>query len=666
MKARKLVCLGMSLVLSVVLLACGGGSKPAPTLQSISISPDPGTISIPIGATQNFTATGTYNDGSTKNITAQATWSASDPTVVQVVGGQAKGLKLGTSSISVAMGSVSSGPSNPVTVIAATIASVVVTPSPASLEIGSSLQFTATGKLTDGTTQDLTATATWASSNTSVATITNPGGLATAVGNGTSTISAQDPVSSVTGSTVLTVGSKNGKLVGNYTFNLQASTGFLGISPVTAGAFTADGAGNILNGALDRNTGPSGTVSSVSFSGTYNIGFDGRGTISFQSASGYSFSGNIVLVGSGLAYLSETDSNGPAFGQMVLNNSGSFNNASVSGPYVLEIAGTSGGVGAGLVGQLMADGNGNFSSGIADLNVGGTTVTQSILGTYTITDSAHGRGTASVTMNTLPSTVFNFVIYVGSGSLVMVSSDAISPVRALAVPQTAATYNNGSVSGNYVFTGASILDTFSGQFASDGFNAWTNGVLDLSSHSTGMQFAVPFTANYGVFDGARGRFQTAEALQGGAVDNLVFYLIDSGRAFFIDFNSAQGAQGEFRKSTGAPYTNSSLSGTYSFYLQGCPLSGIACSGQYTQTGVFTADGNGNITISFDTNNAGNKTTQTLVAGSYVVGDSGSNGGLITTAPGKIRFYFVDGTHLFLEDGDTIPTRRVIGEAVKQN
>src|SRR5215468_11266312 len=125
MKARKLVCLGMSLVLSVVLLACGGGSKPAPTLQSIAISPDPGTISIPLGGTQNFTATGTYSDGSMKDITVQATWSASDPTVVQVVGGQAKGLKLGSSPISVAMGSVSSGPSNPITVIAATIASIV-------------------------------------------------------------------------------------------------------------------------------------------------------------------------------------------------------------------------------------------------------------------------------------------------------------------------------------------------------------------------------------------------------------------------------------------------------------------------------------------------------------------------------------------------------------
>jgi hypothetical protein len=842
MKARKLVCLGMSLVLSVVLLACGGSSKPAPTLQSIAISPDPGTISIPLGATQNFTATGTYSDGSMKDITVQATWSASDPTVVQVVGGQAKGLKLGSSPISVAMGSVSSGPSNPVTVIAATIASIAVTPGPATVEIGSSLQFTATatftdgskqnitsaagttwnssntnfatinatgnatgvakgttnitasaqgakgtvtslpvlltvtpvlvsiavtptapsvplgnpqqftaiahyadsstanitnqvtwlssqtgvatinsvgvastltqgstnvtasfgaitsntavltvtapvmktvsvtpadptlavgakqqftatGTLTDGTTQDLTSTATWASSSPLVATITNPGGLATAVGNGTSTISAKDPVSSVIGSTRLTVAtSNNGKLVGTYTFNLQAPTGLLGITPVIAGAFTSDGAGNISNGILDRNAGPSGSVSSVQFSGTYNIGSDGRGTISLNSGSGYSFTGNIVLVGSGLAYVSETDSNGPAFGQVALNNSGTFNNASVIGPYVVEISG----VGAGLVGQWTADGAGNLSNGIADLNISGTTQTHSTLGTYAITDSARGRGTASLTVNTLPATVFNFMIYVGSGSLVMVSTDAISPVRAIAVPQTPGTYNNSSVSGNYVFSGASVLDTFSGQFNSDGFVSWTNGLLDLSSHSTGMQFAIPFTASYGVSDGSRGRFQTAETLQGGAVDNLVFYMVDPGRAFFLDFSSGEGAQGEFRKSTGAPYTSSSLNGSYSFYLQGCPLSGNNCNGSYTQTGVFTADGTGNITISFDTNSAGNKTTQTMVSGSYVVGDSGSSGGLITTSPEKIRFYFIDGTHLFLEDGDTAPSRRVIGEAVKQN
>lgn len=85
---------------------------------------------------------------------------------------------------------------------AATLASLSVTPTNPTVNVGATRQFTATGTYSDATTQDITAQVTWASETTAVATV-NSSGLASALTSGTSTISATK--SGVSGSTLLTV-----------------------------------------------------------------------------------------------------------------------------------------------------------------------------------------------------------------------------------------------------------------------------------------------------------------------------------------------------------------------------------------------------------------------------------------------------------------------------
>ena len=77
-----------------------------------------------------------------------------------------------------------------------------VTPANATVAPGGKQQFTATGIYSDGTAQNLTSQATWASSRTAVATI-NSSGLATGVTAGITTISAT--LGSVSGNTTLTI-----------------------------------------------------------------------------------------------------------------------------------------------------------------------------------------------------------------------------------------------------------------------------------------------------------------------------------------------------------------------------------------------------------------------------------------------------------------------------
>ncbi len=72
---------------------------PAPTLNSIAVAPV--NPSINTGATQQFTATGNYSDGSTQNMTSQATWTSSNTSVATVNGssGLATGVSAGTTTI---------------------------------------------------------------------------------------------------------------------------------------------------------------------------------------------------------------------------------------------------------------------------------------------------------------------------------------------------------------------------------------------------------------------------------------------------------------------------------------------------------------------------------------------------------------------------------------
>lgn len=173
--------------------------KNSATLQSIAVTPANPTIAL--GTTQQFTATGTYSDSSTKNITNQVTWASATPSVATISSsGLASAVSTGQTKISATLTGVS-GSTN-LSVNNATLAAITVTPTNASIPFGSTQQFTATGVFTDHSTQDLTTQVAWTSSAPSVATISSAG-LATAVAQGHTSIGAT--FRGVTGSTDLTI-----------------------------------------------------------------------------------------------------------------------------------------------------------------------------------------------------------------------------------------------------------------------------------------------------------------------------------------------------------------------------------------------------------------------------------------------------------------------------
>jgi Bacterial Ig-like domain (group 2) len=63
---------------------CGGGSDHTSTRTLTAIAIAPTLASIPKGLTQQFTASGTFSDGTTQDLTKSAAWSSSDPTIATI------------------------------------------------------------------------------------------------------------------------------------------------------------------------------------------------------------------------------------------------------------------------------------------------------------------------------------------------------------------------------------------------------------------------------------------------------------------------------------------------------------------------------------------------------------------------------------------------------
>jgi hypothetical protein len=162
------------------------------TIATMTITP--ANPSIAKGLTTQFTVIGKFSNSTTQDLTYDAKWasSASDvATVSDDVGskGFAQSLTVGATTISAKFDGVSD--STLLTVKEKELKSIAVTPANSSITgISKTVSFIATGTYTDGTTADITSTAVWASSKPEIATITTPGGVATTVAAGTTSISA--------------------------------------------------------------------------------------------------------------------------------------------------------------------------------------------------------------------------------------------------------------------------------------------------------------------------------------------------------------------------------------------------------------------------------------------------------------------------------------------
>src|SRR5215475_2445719 len=161
------------ITIAILLSSCGGFFPPSDQIVSLSSSPTSAFVK-PQG-TQQFTATATFGNDTTGNVTSQVSWSSSNESIATVdSSGKATGVALGTATLTARSNNSDVTTNAPITVSSKVIRSITVSPQNVVLTISlnqTQQQFTAQATFDDGSVGDVTNTASWTSSSMSVATV---------------------------------------------------------------------------------------------------------------------------------------------------------------------------------------------------------------------------------------------------------------------------------------------------------------------------------------------------------------------------------------------------------------------------------------------------------------------------------------------------------------
>ena len=183
--------------LSAVIVGVGcTGFFVNPTLSSLTIGPQTQTITSNPVQTLQMSATGTYSDGSTKDLTGKVSWTSDTPTCATI---SASGLVTPVKTVTGICSTTISAASG--TVAAATTTVSVTQGRPTSIQLsvapttnpaaGTALTFTAKALFPgSGTLQDITSSVTWIDSDQTNMPLTQ--------GSGSTNISANAPAEQVT------------------------------------------------------------------------------------------------------------------------------------------------------------------------------------------------------------------------------------------------------------------------------------------------------------------------------------------------------------------------------------------------------------------------------------------------------------------------------------
>jgi uncharacterized protein YjdB len=157
-----------------------------PALVSVTVAPNPS--SLPVGESEQLTATGNFSNGTVQNLTQSATWSSSAAIASVSSAGNVIASATGAVTISATSGSVT-GSAN-VTVSPPAVTALNIIPATLSIVLGGNFQLQAMATLSDGTTQNMTGTAAWSALEPAIASV-GTGGLVSSWQLGSATIQAQ-------------------------------------------------------------------------------------------------------------------------------------------------------------------------------------------------------------------------------------------------------------------------------------------------------------------------------------------------------------------------------------------------------------------------------------------------------------------------------------------
>jgi hypothetical protein len=287
-----------------------------------------------------------------------------------------------------------------------------------------------------------------------------------------------------------------------------------------------------------------------------------------------------------------------------------YSTSSLQGQYAFSLAGSNSAGHFYRAGSFAADGAGNLTGVLEDINTSTSATTTPISATGSYALGADGRGTLQFNDGLSPAS-FDFVLANGS-QMQFIGFDATGTATGQANLRSASTFVNAPLSalnGTYVFDFAGVDGSHGlsqiGQFGADGAGNITGGSIDINDAGTATQYQIAGTktvcnpaptalSTYTAGSNGRGTITLTtlnNSCAPGPTLTLNFYVVSLGSAKFVGTSTTQQVAGyTSQQNPNAQFSVTTLKGNFAFLL-----AGSAPAGPIATAGSFAADGNGNIT-----------------------------------------------------------------------
>jgi hypothetical protein len=460
---------------------------------------------------------------------------------------------------------------------------------------------------------------------------------------GSVTISAVS--ASGSGTANVTILFSNASLLGQYVFSYSGedTAGFLAV----AGSISFDGLGGVSSGGVEDVNSGNGVVTNSITGGTYEVGPDGRTTVSFTTSLA-TVTFQVTISSPQHALLVRFDTVATGSGTLDLQNKTEFSVSAISNFYSFAVSGiNSGGFPEAIAGNFLADGNGNFpiNKAIQDVNDAGT-LTQA----DTSLQGQIGRGLLQFTSTAKGTLQFAFYI-VDHTHFKLVETD-LTPILAGDAFSAPNSISLASLSGNNAFTlGGSVTRgayAAGGIFASSGLGTITSGVQDLNVAGQVLAQTIATSGSTYTVAPANSNRILLNVSNGTSTFTYGMYFNSNGTAEMIELDTSVVV------ATGLAYLQSSTAAPQGNYALN--LTGAVGKGEEDVNGAIASSGAVAFTGYLDANVGGSLFPNLLLSGSTTTAPSTLGRGtttLETAVPSPTSFalayYVVDNqTYLLVE------------------
>jgi Putative Ig domain len=307
------------------------------------------------------------------------------------------------------------------------------------------------------------------------------------------------------------------------------------------------------------------------------------------------------------------------------------NNAALQGIYAFSFSGYTNGSPVFMAGSFIADGNGNITSGLLDMNsaTGGPQLQVALTGTYSI--QANGLGT--MTFVTTPGT-FVFAVAISNKGIAgtarngsLIQRDPANPGSygsGVILVQNSLQFNLGALQGNYALGYFGVDPSLqrlagAGAYSMDVSGNLTNGVGDIDDD--GVPASTTFTGTFSNPDSQTGRGMAMLTING-TMTNYAFYIVSSAQILMVSTDPAPAnlTLWSIARQPSTAFTNASLNGVGVIEVNGTDVIGGNPVSE-AEAGLLTTHGDGTGSLSLDQNDGGTL-NQFSSSGTYNVAANG--------------------------------------------